>query len=332
VSPRVEVRRADDPRASFVGRVIGHVRALWPRYAWLPPLPFAAYFTWMALRGTVRPEHVALLLLIPALAYATPATKRLCVGAYPMALVGLLYDAMKPIQNLGLSSSHVHVCEERARELAFFGLGAGSERITLQDYFHAHHATALDVLCAIPYGTYLFAAFGFAAYLYVRDYPAMRRFAWAFFALNLAGFITYHLYPAAPPWYVRAHGCAADLATHASEGTALARVDALMGVPYFAGMYGRASDVFGAMPSLHVGYPLLIVLAGWERFRFAGRAASLAFLASMCFAAVYLDHHWISDELVGLTYAATAFFVVGRALAEAPASSSPVTDSEGGAA
>ena len=28
----------------------------------------------------------------------------------------------------------------------------------------------------------------------------------------------------------------------------------------------------------------------------------------------------------------TAFFVVGRALAEAPASSSPVTDSEGGAA
>ena len=28
----------------------------------------------------------------------------------------------------------------------------------------------------------------------------MRRFAWTFFFLNVAGFLTYHLYPAAPPW------------------------------------------------------------------------------------------------------------------------------------
>jgi membrane-associated phospholipid phosphatase len=141
----------------------------------------------------------------------------------------------------------------------------------------------------------------------------MQRFTWAFFALNVAGFVTYHLYPAAPPWYLHAHGCAVDLAAHASPGDALARVDAMTGVPYFAGMYGRASDVVGAMPSLHVAYPLLIVLAGWRVLGWPGRAAALGFLASMCFAAIYLDHHWISDEIVGLTFGAVAFTLVGLA-------------------
>jgi membrane-associated phospholipid phosphatase len=82
----------------------------------------------------------------------------------------------------------------------------------------------------------------------------------------------------------------------------LARVDRWLGVPYFAGFYGRASDVFGAVPSLHVGYPLLIVLYAWPMTGVLGRTLTLAFFASMCFAAVYLDHHWIIDVIVGILY------------------------------
>ena len=126
----------------------------------------------------------------------------------------------------------------------------------------------------------------------------------------MAGFTTYHIYPAAPPWYFHAHGCTVDMATHASEGPNLARVDAALGFRYFAGFYGRSNDVFGAMPSLHVAYPLLIVLEGWKNFRAPLRAASVMFSATMIFAAVYLDHHWVLDVIAGLSYCLVAHLLM----------------------
>jgi membrane-associated phospholipid phosphatase len=154
----------------------------------------------------------------------------------------------------------------------------------------------------VPYATFIFVCIACAVWLYLRDYPAMLRFTWSFFAINVAGFATYHLYPAAPPWYYHAYGCHVDMMARASEGPNLARVDALLPVPYFAGMYGRASDVFGAMPSLHVAYALLVAIEGWATFHSAFRAAAVLFYVTMCFAAVYLDHHWVLDVVAGSFY------------------------------
>ena len=138
----------------------------------------------------------------------------------------------------------------------------------------------------------------------------MTRFAWGFLLLNAAGFVTYHLLPAAPPWYFHAHGCAVDLATRASEGAALARVDTLTGVAYFHGMYEKASSVFGALPSLHCAYPLLLALSGWHVFGPRLKAMTLGYWLVMIFSAVYLDHHWVIDALLGSFYAACVFMLM----------------------
>jgi hypothetical protein len=124
------------------------------------------------------------------------------------------------------------------------------------------------------------------------------------------GFITYHVYPAAPPWYFHTHGCVVDVLARSSEGPNLARVDALLGVHYFQGLYGRSNDVFGAVPSLHVAYPLVVVLDGWRLFGRFGKIFTTSFWAVMCFAAVYLDHHWVIDVILGLIYALGAFSFV----------------------
>ena len=131
----------------------------------------------------------------------------------------------------------------------------------------------------------------------------MKRFAWGFFLLNVIGFATYHLVPAAPHWYFHAHGCAVDLATAPNAGPVLARVDALLGVPYFAGMYEKGSSVFGALPSLHCAYPLLVAIEGWRAFGPRLRAAAVAYYLARIFSAVYRDHHWILDALLGSAYA-----------------------------
>jgi hypothetical protein len=151
---------------------------------------------------------------------------------------------------------------------------------------------------------------GVAVILYFKDYRAVQRFAWIFFLTNVAGFVTYHVYPAAPPWYYHAHGCEISMTALPSAGPRLEHLDAVLGIDYFKGMYGRSSDLYGAVPSLHVAYPLLIVIEGWRAFGWVGRALSLVFLVSMGFAALYLDHHWVIDVLLGSFYCVSAAALV----------------------
>ena len=278
------------------------LRALWPGWTILAPLPFFLHAAWSLSQGRFHGENAAVLALVAVLFVGGPRAKRLFLGFYPLGLVGLFYDTMRVVQQVGVTADRVHLCDLRATELALFGVDVDGRRVTLHDWFQAHPSPVLDAVCAVPYSTFIFVCIACAIWLYLRDYRRMLRFTWCFFALNVAGFVTYHLYPAAPPWYFHAHGCNVDVLAHASEGPALARVDARLGLHYFAGMYGRSASVFGAMPSLHCAYPLLVLLQGWPTFGRPWRIAAAAFFALMCFSAVYLDHHWVLDALGGITY------------------------------
>jgi len=231
----------------------------------------------------------------------------------PMALVLLLYRAMGRFQNTGLAAGRVHLCDLRALDMRLAGTSMDGEPVTVHDWLQRHASPALDVLCAIPYATFLVVCVAFAVFASLREPRRARRFALGFLALNAVGFATYHLYPAAPPWYFHAHGCVVDLGVHASEGPNLARVDALLGVPFFAAMYSRSSAVFGAMPSLHCAYAMLVVLEGWAMLSRRMRGVTVAFACLMAFAAVYLDHHWVLDVLAGDALAVVVFLAV-RAL------------------
>ncbi len=285
-------------------------RAAPPRWALACAIPFVAWGLYTFARGERRWEVAALALAMPALAAHGDASRRALAGLYPVALTGLFYDAMRFVQYAGIRPADVHLCDLRDLEARLFGITYRGQRATVHDWLQAHPSRLLDLVCAVPYGTFLFAAVAFGVYLYRRDAAALQRYAWTFLALNLLGFATYHLYPAAPPWYFHARGCAVDLAARASEGPNLARVDALLGVGYFRGFYGRSHDVFGAVPSLHVSYPLLFALVGWAWFGPVLRAASVTFFVTMCFAAVYLDHHWIVDVVLGVAYTLATYAAV----------------------
>jgi hypothetical protein len=278
------------------------MKALWPRYTLLPIAPFALWVVWCVLWGRLRWDHLAVFLVAVGTAYTNRATRRLYFGLLPVGLVGLLYDSMRLVANVGLSERTVHVCDLRALELSWFGVTVGGNRVTLHDWAQVHSTPLLDVIFAIPYGIFLFAVVVFLVFLYIRRYPAALRYAWGFFALNVLGFATYHIYPAAPPWYFHRYGCLVDLNAHASPGPNLLRVDQMLGISYFTAFYGRSSDVFGAVPSLHVAYPLLMIFEGWYEIKYAGRAGLAAFYLWMCAAAVYLDHHWVVDIALGSLY------------------------------
>jgi hypothetical protein len=120
-----------------------------------------------------------------------------------------------------------------------------------------------------------------------------------------------------------------DLATRATEGPALERVDLMLGITFFHGMYARASSVFGALPSLHCAYPILILVEGWRSFGWKLRFVAMCFACWMIFSAVYLDHHWIIDALLGGFYAVITTVVlgsIGKLKSDVPAPAPVTTD------
>ena len=289
------------------------------------PLPMIAWALWRTASSGWRWDALLFLVLAPALAWSGARTRKLFWGLYPFAVLALVYDGMRFVARVGVTPERVHVCDLRALDARWFGAGGR----TVHDWLQAHSSPILDVLCAVPYGTFIEVALFFAVYLYMKDYGAMKRFGWTLLLVNVCGFVTYHVYPAAPPWYFHAHGCAVDLATHASEGPNLARVDAwLLRGPLLptASTVARAASSARSRRSTSPtrswsrssAGPTSGASARWPRRRSSS--------ASMCFAAVYLhDHHWVIDVVLGVAYTLVLhrFVVCAIASARAGPRSSP---------
>ena len=80
----------------------------------------------------------------------------------------------------------------------------------------------------------------------------------------------------------------------------IARVDAWLGADVFRSIYSSNEFVFGAMPSLHVGYPAWFVLFLRQTW---SRALGVAYVLAMGFFAVYFNHHYLVDVAAGVILA-----------------------------
>lgn len=283
------------------------------------PVAMGVFLVVMAWNGLLRVEHALVAALIVA-CFATPASKRFAVLLMPMALIGLFYD----VQKVFTLEIPVHVSGPYLLEKALFGIATPDGKITLNEVFLRWHNDVLDVVTAFPYLTYIFEALALFFYFFIRDRERCWRFGWVFFGVNLAGLLTNVLYPVAPPWYVTEHGFGPALRGAVGHPAAALRFDALTGTHVFATLYARESDAFGAMPSLHAAYPLIVALALNRKApgeRWLWRLA-LMYCGLMAFAAVYLQHHYVIDVVAGLAYGLAGHLVVvwvlGRASARKP--------------
>ena len=285
----------------------------------LPPAAGLVYIAAVALLGGLRPDHV-LLGLLGFLDLYNEKSRLFLRLFFPLIVTGAVYDSMRYFYWPGIAG-RVHVAGPYQFELRWFGI-AGQ---TLNELFAAHHWTALDLACGFAYLVYVGEYLAVAFLLFFRGrHEMVRALSYAFLIVNLLGFATYFLYPAAPPWYVAQYGLGpARLDIH-PDAAAASRFDALLGTHFFEEMYGRGVDVYGAFPSLHAAYPLIIVWAVFREpaMRWA-RAPALAFLALMCLSAVYLQHHYVTDLVLGIGYAVATIAIVAQRRAARASSAQP---------
>jgi len=263
------------------------------------PLLCAVYLAVVkAVAGHLGPEHVALVVLVMGFAFWSDRSRNLARIAYPFLLWALVYDSMRWYADYSRSPI-IHLHEPYTFDLRFFGIHTPQGVLTPNEYFQIHTSKALDLLCGLAYTPFFFIGESviLALYLFFKGQTRLaERFAWVFVWSNFLGFSLYYLYPAAPPWYVATHGFVADLSVHASAAGAL-RFDQFVGLPIMQGFYGKSADVFGAIPSLHVVYPMLALIYGFRLPRF--RVVAVLYFLLVCFSAVYLDHHYLIDLFVG---------------------------------
>lgn len=281
---------------------------------WLPLAFIAVYWTSLVAIGGFRPDHLNMGILIFVLSYGGRWARIALRFLLPLMLVGIIYDSMRFYADY--IRGPIHVREPYEFDKRFFGIKTAQGLVlTPNEWWQLHTSSVLDFFTGLAYLVFI-AVFvltaGYFHFWLAPRRPEMQgktpRMMWSFFWVNMLGYSTYYWFAASPPWYVAKYGLGPARLDVAASQAGCVRFDQLLGTHFFSDFYGKAADVHGAIPSLHVAYPLLAFLFAL-RFR-ALRAFSLGFYLLMCFSAVYLNHHYILDILWGSSYAVLIYGVV----------------------
>ena len=294
--------RATRQRFLSLQERIALIRAAPRFFTVVTPLFCVAYCGMLRALGGLGLEHFVICALLLFFALFSDRSRRFARVVFPFLLYAIVYDSMRWYEDY-IRSPIVHLSEPYDFDKRFFPIHDGSAVLTPNEWLQAHTNKALDFICGLAYTPFFFIGESVLLALYLfatgKELRA-ERFVWIFAISNFVGFSLYYIYPAAPPWYVAAHGFTADFSVRASAAGAL-RFDQLVGLPIMASFYGKSADVFGAIPSLHVVYPFLALLYGARLPRF--RWVALGYWLLVCFSAVYLDHHYLLDLFAGLAIA-----------------------------
>jgi len=241
----------------------------------------------------------------------------------PLLVILAVYDIVRSSATSLIERAHL---EPMIWFDELIGFGT-APTVRLQDaLFNAQHPHWYDYASLAVYSSHFITAItvGLCVYFLARSRFAM--YAFTFLVCSIAGFCTYVIYPAHPPWMASKQGAL----PHTYRA-----VDIIwnhIGLDFLAKVFSgdpKYSNPVGALPSLHAAYPLLLVLLFWGVASPRVRVLLVAYAVAMAFVLVYFADHYVFDLLAGYLYAVAAFWIVGRILdrrTRVPAADSELCD------
>jgi membrane-associated phospholipid phosphatase len=129
----------------------------------------------------------------------------------------------------------------------------------------------------------------------------------SFIVISFAGFLTFLIMPAAPPWLASDQGYIEPIHRISSD------VWSAFGLVDFPSVYNKISpNPVAAVPSLHAAYASLLCIVIWSLFGWKKGLIAMIYPASIYFGTVYMGEHYLIDELIGTLYAFAGYFLVTR--------------------
>jgi len=182
--------------------------------------------------------------------------------------------------------------------------------VSLQQHFYTPGQVHWWDALAVPvYFSHFFVSLGVAVLLWALSYRLFRRYVWTLVTLTVITLATYALFPAAPPWMA---GLSANHVLPEVYRVVPDTLRALGGHTVNSAVERGAaySNRVAAMPSLHGGIPMMLLLFAWPLVRRRTRIALGVYVVAMLLTLVYGGEHYVTDIVVGYVYAAAAVYSV----------------------
>ena len=264
----------------------------------------------------IRPDHALLSQIVFVfLFYGRKWGKLFLIDWLPFIVFWVAYDMMRGVADSIRGQINVEGPFHLEQHLFGWLTPAAVPPFYFQQFQVAYEGTLIrlvfDLTSALLYALHFVAPLvvGWFFWHTLNERRTFYLFVYALTVLNVMALVTFMLYPAAPPWYVYKHGFGQPADVMLDSAAALVNFDKIVGRRFFVSFYNTFnSNLFAAIPSLHSGYPSMIALCLWWRLR--GRAWRFVVYPLLAwFSAVYLNHHYVIDLVLGSLYAIVAWGV-----------------------
>jgi len=247
---------------------------------------------------SITPDRLFIFLLFAALILGR--LKTFLRDWVPFLALLLAYEMLR-----GFADNHfpVHVVSLVNAEKALFGGYLPTE--ALQHLFYRAGSIGWqDIGASVLYFLHFPLPIVFAFFLWLKNKQHYYKFVIALLVLSFGGFITFLLFPAAPPWYAAQEGL-----IPVTKITKLV-VDHLGWNWNLSYYYSHLNpNQVAAMPSLHAAYPTLVLLA-LRRYSKKLFWWFLPYPPAVWVSTIYLGEHYAIDIIAGVAYALAAYFLV----------------------
>ncbi|HSX28857.1 MAG TPA: phosphatase PAP2 family protein [Candidatus Saccharimonadales bacterium] len=264
----------------------------------------ALLYVFVILRVFWTPDTLFIALFILFVIFGQ--AKAFVIRFLPFIALLLVYDSFR-----GLADNLNHAVHYQQMISFDTWLGSGTlPTAWLQQHLWHGHVMWYDFYFYFLYTIHFVAPVVLAVIIWKKRDELYWPFVAALVGLSFAAFITYVLFPAAPPWMASQNHFIPHIQRISSD------IWAAMGVENFSEVYGKLSpNEVAAVPSLHAAYPLLFLLFLAKVFSWRRVWWLAVYPISVWLGVVYLSEHYVFDVLLGILYALVAYTVTMRVYA-----------------
>jgi len=232
--------------------------------------------------------------------------KQMLIRLGPFVALLLIYESFRGI--IPRLNNHVHYTLAPHIDRLIFG---SLPTKSMQNWLWRGHTSWYDIALYIPYLLFFVIPFGLA----ILVWKTRERYYWqvvgTYLLVFFAGFLTFLLYPAAPPWLAAQNHYIEPIARVSSS------VWFSLGIHDFSLVYSHiAANPVAAIPSLHSACATLLTIFTFKLYGRRWGAVSAIYPAMIYFGVVYEGEHYAFDVLIGIIYAFAGYllapFVIER--------------------
>lgn len=243
------------------------------------------------------PDKILVFIILGAMIFSQAIA--IAIRFIPFILILYVYEAFRGLAH-HLNQHVNYLFMPDADKFIFFG---HLPTAVLQRWLWHGQVQWYDFVLYLAYMAHFIMPLLLAVIVWKKFTSQYWRFVATYAVLSFAGFLTYLVFPAAPPWM------ASDMSLIEPIHRVSSDVWFALGVQDFSTFYSQVSpNPVAAVPSLHSAYALLFALFVTTLFKSRWRFAAWIFPALIGFGTVYQGEHYVIDAILGWIYALVAFY------------------------